>query len=290
MEGMSIVMAVGGLLVTLVMVAGSIWFVMRLMGGMNREAKERDRLLREGIQASARLMAVQMGGMTVTVGVHRHLQLQLQLEVTLQGRPPYPAHLTTMVSELQIPQLQPGAMLTVRVDRNDPMKIALEGAGAPAPQAYGGPPQQGGFAPPPPPPGGFGAPMGAFGAPPAYGAQQPYGGPQAYGGGMTPFGASPVVPAGAKIGLWIGVGGAVVGVLVAVIVVAVNVGGVGLGSASEGDSVCAQAVRCCEVVTAGNASAANCKNMGKLGVPSQVCESTLESMKASAKAQGKTCH
>jgi hypothetical protein len=107
--------------------------------------------------------------------------------------------------------------------------------------------------------------------------------------GMVPLGAAPVVPAGAKIGLWIGVGGALVGVIVAVIVVAVNVGGVGLGSASEGDSVCAQAVRCCEVVAGGNASAANCKNMGKLGVPSQVCESTLRSMKESAKAQGKTC-
>jgi len=165
------------------------------------------------------------------------------------------------------------------------MKIALEGAGAPAPQpqAYGVPQQQGGFGPPQPQ-GGFGAPMGAFGAPQAYGAQP------GYGGGMTPLGAAPVVPAGAKIGLWIGVGGALVGVIVAVIVVAVNVGGVGLGSASEGDSVCAQAVRCCEVVTGSNPSSANCKNMGKLGVPSQVCESTLKSMKESAKAQGKTCH
>jgi hypothetical protein len=125
MESMSILMTVGGLLVTVLAVGGSLWFVIRLMGGMNKDAKERERLLREGIQASARLMAVQMGGMTVTVGAHRHLQLQLQLEVTLQGRPPYPAHLTTMVSELQIPQLQPGAMLTVRIDRNDPMKIAL---------------------------------------------------------------------------------------------------------------------------------------------------------------------
>ena len=161
----------------------------------------------------------------------------------------------------------------MRVDRNDPLKIALEGAGAPAPQ----------------PQGGFGAPVGAFGAPQAYGVQPGYGAQPGYGGAMTPLGASPVVPAGAKIGLWIGVGGAVVGVLVAVIVVAVNVGGVGLGSASEGDSVCAQAVRCCEVVTGSNPSSANCKNMGKLGVPSQVCESTLKSMKESAKAQGKTC-
>jgi hypothetical protein len=78
-------------------------------------------------------------------------------------------------------------------------------------------------------------------------------------------------------------------VIVAVVVVLVNVGGAGLDRASEGESVCAQAIRCCEVVAAGNASAANCKNMGKLGVPKQVCESTLKSMSEAARAQGKTC-
>jgi hypothetical protein len=259
---------------------------------MNSAEVERQRLLREGIQASARILAVQMGGMTMQVGVHRHLQLQLHLEVQPQGRPPYQAMLTTMVSELQIPQLQPGAPLTVRIDPRDPNKLAVEGAGSPGPAAYGAPaaaygaPAAGYGAPAAgygAPPVGYGAP--GMGAPPAYGAPAPYGEP----GGMVPIGGVPRIPGGAKVGMWIGIGGAVVGVIVAVVVVLVNVMGVGLGSASEGNSVCAQAVRCCEVAAGSNPSAANCKNLGKLGVPASACESSLKSFRDSAKAQGRTC-
>lgn len=274
MGAAELVLILGSLVVTVLVVGGVLFGVVKMLGGMNKAAAEQQRLLREGIQAGARLHAVQMGGMTMTVGVHRHLQLVLQLEVQPPGRPPYPATLTTMVSELQVPQLQPGAQLTVRIDPMNPMNIALESAGAPAPApAYGAAP---GMAP------GFGPP----GAVPGYRAPAPgYGAP-----GMVAFGPGPTVPAGAKVGLWIGIGGAVVGVLVAVVVVLVNVVGVGLGEASEGDDVCAQAIRCCEVATASTPSSQkNCKNMGKLGVPKQVCEQTLESMRSMAQSQGKTC-
>jgi hypothetical protein len=106
---------------------------------------------------------------------------------------------------------------------------------------------------------------------------------------MVPVGGLPRIPAGARIGMWIGIGGALVGVIVAVVVVLVNVGGVGLGSASEGTSVCAKAVRCCETAAAGNASAANCKNLGKIGVPDSVCQQSLESFQQAAKSRGHTC-
>ena len=106
---------------------------------------------------------------------------------------------------------------------------------------------------------------------------------------MMPIGGLPRTPAGAKIGLWIGLAGGLIGIIVAVVVVLVNVGGVGLGSASEGNSVCAQAVRCCEVAAKGNASAANCKNLGKIGVPDSVCEQSLQSFRQAAKSEGRTC-
>jgi hypothetical protein len=254
-----------GLVVTVVVVGGTLFGVVKMLGRVDKAAAEQQRLLREGVQASARLVAVQMGGMTMTVGVHRHLQLHLQLEVHPPGQPPYPAMLTTMVSELQIPQLQPGAPLTVRIDRQNPANMAIEAAGAPAPQAYQGAPA------------GFGQP----GMHPGMPGMHP---------GMVAFAPAPVVPGGARVGLWIGVGGAILGVVVAVVVVLVNVVGVGLGGASEGDDVCAQAVRCCEVATASTPSSQrNCKNMGKLGVPKQACTQTLEAMRSMAAAQGKTC-
>jgi hypothetical protein len=280
---MGMFMSMGGLVVTLVVVGFAILTVVRVFGGLRRTEAERQRLLREGIQASARLLAVQMGGMTMTVGVSRHLQLRLQVEVQPPGRPPYQAMMTVMVSELQIPQLQPGALLTVRIDPRDGSKLALEGVGSPGAAAYGGAPA--GYGPPgmgaPPP---YGAPAGPYGAPAPYGAPVPYGEP-----GMVPIGGLPRTPAGAKIGLWIGLAGGLVGIIVAVVVVLVNVGGVGLGSASEGDSVCAQAVRCCEAAAKGNASAANCKNLGKIGVPASACQSSLDSFRQAAKSQGRTC-
>lgn len=267
METGGLVIVLVSVLFSVVVVGGVLFGVFKMLGGMNKAAAEQQRLLREGIQAGARLHAVQMGGMTMTVGVHRHLQLVLQLEVQPPGRPPYPATITTMVSELQIPQLQPGAQLSVRIDPRNPMNIALEAAGAPA--AHGGY-----------------APAGGFGQP----GMAPGFGPPGMAPGMVPLAPTPGVPAGAKVGLWIGIGGAVLGLVVTVVVVLVNVGGVGLGSADEGDSVCAQAVRCCEVATAQNpASQKNCKNMGKLGVPETVCTQTLQSMRDMAAAQGRTC-
>lgn len=271
--------------------------VFKLMSGLGKANAERDRLLREGVQCPARLLNVQMGGMVMTVGVHRHLQLQLQLEVQLPGRPPHRTMLTTMVSELQVPQLQPGAQLTVRVDRMDPNKVALEGVGAPA--GSFGAPAMGGYGAPPGvgAPGGYGAPLagygspGAFGAPPVgYGAPGAFGAPAAFHApGMVAIGGAPRIPTGAKIGMWVGIGGALLGVMVAVAVVMVNVDGVGLDSAGEGDSVCARAVRCCEAAAGTNASAANCKNLGKIGVPASACEQSLQSFREAASMQGRSC-
>ncbi len=108
-------------------------------------------------------------------------------------------------------------------------------------------------------------------------------------GQQQPFVAVPLSPGGSRMGLWLGCGGGALACVVALVVVMVNVGGVGLGSASQGNSVCARAVRCCETVAAHKPSAANCKNLGKIGVPDSVCESTLNSMKDVARSEGKTC-
>lgn len=297
MDATGVVVAVVGLLIAILVVAGVFLTIFKIFGGLKRQNQERDRLLREGIQASARVLNVQMGGMTMTVGVHRHLQLQIALEVHPQGRPPYQANLTTMVSELQIPQIQPGATLTVRHDPNNPMKLALEGVGAPAaqPQGYGAAPVAPGHA--------AGVAYGAQGYPPGQATPAAYAQPNAMGygptpaagaggypatGGMVPVQGMPSMPKGAKIGLVIGLIGAVVGIGVAVVVVAINVLGVDLSGAagSSGSEVCARAARCCEAI-GGPASA--CQNYGRVGVPDSACQTALEGYQSAASAQGKSC-
>ncbi|MGD0524630.1 MAG: hypothetical protein ABSE49_05785 [Polyangiaceae bacterium] len=278
MDSMGIMMSVGGLVVTLLVVGFSVFLFVRVFGGMRRAEAERQRLLREGIQAPARILALQMGGMTVQMGVQRNLQLRIQVEVQPPGRPPYQALITAMVSELQVAQLQPGAPVTVRIDPMNPANLALEAAGSFYPVGYAASPPAYGQ------PGmgmNVGMGMGGMGV--------PRGEPGNWPGAMVAIGGLPPTPAGAKIGMWIGIGGALVGVIVAVVVMAVNVGGVGLGSASEGSGVCAQAVRCCEVAAANSPSKANCKNLGKLGVPDSACQQSLDGFRQSAKAQGRSC-
>lgn len=264
-RAMELLPLLGIIVVVVVAAALPIFMVVRMLAGLGKADAERQRLLRDGVQASAQVLGVQMGGMTMIVHGHRHLQLQLSVKVHAPGRPPYVASMQPMISELQIPQVQPGAMLTVRVDRQNPMVLALEGVGGMVPVDYR---VQAPFAAP----AAFGAGGYGFGAP---------------GMAMLPI-ASPQVPAGAKVGLFVGLGGALVGVVVAVVVVLVNVGGVGLDSATEGSDVCAQAARCCELTASGPA-AQNCKNLGKLGVPKAACSQSLQSFRDLATSQGKTC-
>lgn len=262
------IFVVGMILVTTL----PMFFIMRrVFGGMRRQQAETQRLLQVGVPASAQVLAVQMGGMTVTTGVHRHLQLVLSLQVQAAGRPPYGASLTAVVSELQIPQLQPGAMVQVRIDPANPTKIALEAIGqAPGRAAMGGPAAAAAA-----------VPRMQYGAGPAVAA--PGGAP-----GLTPIQA-PRMPAGAKVGLIIGIVAALVGMGVAVTVTLVNVGGVGLDSTPDSSTVCGRAVACCQKVTPGGDAAAACQNLNKIGVPDEACQSSLDAFQRSAEAQGMTC-
>jgi len=308
MDAMGIIISVVVLVVTLLVVGGVFFTLYKIFGGMKRANQERERLLREGVQASARVLSVQMGGMTMTIGVHRHLQLQIGLEVQPAGRPPYQTTLTTMISELQIPQIQPGVLLTIRYDAQNPNKVALEGVGGapPAQMAPGMQGQPGGYGQPAPgqpapgqpgaygQPAGYGQPQQGYAQPGQYPGAQAYGAPQqGYGamgapgmGAMVPVQAMPGMPKGAKIGLVIGGIGAVVGIGVAVVVVAMNFLGTGTSDATEGSGVCAQAARCCETI-GGPATA--CANYGRVGVPDSACQTALEGYKSAAQAQGKSC-
>jgi hypothetical protein len=90
------------------------------------------------------------------------------------GSPPYQVNATLILSMLEIPRLQPGASVAVKIDPQDPQKVAIDLSQAPA--MPGMVPAMGamGFAPQPapaaygaPPPQAHGAPPPAFGAPPA---------------------------------------------------------------------------------------------------------------------------
>ncbi|MBI4700912.1 MAG: hypothetical protein HY744_07075 [Deltaproteobacteria bacterium] len=297
---------IAGLVITVVVVVGAFFTIFRVFGRLAGGEAARRRLLQIGRPAHARVLQVQMGSMTVTTGVNRQLELHLQLEVHFPGAAPYVAQLTSLVSELQIPQVQPGSWLGVRVDPANPHAMAIEATGLPPPAFPGAAATPGQAAPPggfgagpspypagygaaaPPagqwpgaPGGGFGAAAGAFGAP-GYGAAQPAVG---FGGvPMAPWPAAagaPVggfrLPLGAKIGLAIGLVGAVVGIGAAVMAVGWTSG---IGGPSE---VCEKVAACCRKLAGRSPAASNCDNYLKQSGPiaNEVCEQTLEAYRKS---------
>jgi hypothetical protein len=283
-----VVLTIVGLLIGIIVFGVILFTVWRVFGGLMKGQAEMQRLLQTGERATARVLEVQHAGMSVTAGAHRHVQLRIGLEVHPPGMPPFHTLLTTLVSELSIAQLVPGSTVTVRFDRQNPHKLALESVGAaaamvPAP-GYGAPghpqPAQG---PPGYGPAGYAQPAG-YAPGPGWGVGvAPGAGVPAAGIPVAPM----RVPRGAKIGLVLGLLGGLIGVGVGVVVVAVNVLGISLGG--DDDSICGQAAACCKIVSAGTPAESACDNYKKIGVPEDMCEKTLQGLRSAAAMQGKSC-
>lgn len=223
--------------------------VFRVVGKLLKGQAQDKQLLQTGAKGSAKVLSVQATGASVSYGGHRQPQVAMALEVHPAGGQPYQAQLVTYVSELQIPQIQPGAVLQIRYDHRNPQSLAIE--------AFGG----------------------TLDGAPADG--------QPIAAAAIPM-ARQSFPKGAIVGLLIGL----VGVGVAVYVVMVNVGGVGLDSKPDTDTICGKAAACCEVIRKASPNAAGadtCKNFGKIGVPDAACQSAYDGFKKSAEALKVTC-
>jgi len=239
---------IGVTLLSLVLV---VVVVRRVFGGLSRASAQRERLLREGTPAPATIVNLGMGRMTMQVGVHRHLEVQLLVQVEPPDRSPWQATLATMISELQVPQLQPGARIQVRYDPRDPSQLALEGIALP-------------------------------GAVPGLGA------PAAGGAPLMAPAPAPRMPLVAKIGLALGLLGGLVGVVVAVLVTGVFSFGLGHGTGKT-DSNCDRAIRCCRLVAGDDKTNPACANLGLPGVPDSVCSQALDTFQKAAASKDLVC-
>ncbi len=232
----------------------------RKLGALQRRAKEARRLHQVGAVAVGRVLALRMGSMVMTIDAHRHLELTIDVEVHPMGRPPYVASQTTLLSELHVPSLQPGATVQVRIDPANPVNVAVAAVGPssmlsgprPVASAWGACPTVLPIVPPLVP-GGVGAIIGfatvAMLVSMAFVAWFAMGGQTAVGPthGGTPRAAAPADP----------------------------------------DSVCGRAVRCCRAVAAG--STTHCDALGNGAVPESACQSTLEGFERAAQATGRSC-
>lgn len=244
-----------------------VFILWRVLGGIMKGQKQANKLLQTGMAAPGQILGVQPTGASMSVGGHRMPQINVVVQVYPPGGQAYQTQVRTYVSELQIPQVQPGAICQVRYDRTNPSLIAIEGfGGSPPPELAGQVPQAA-------------APMG-------------FGGPAAPAGGGMAVPATPMmrqgIPKAAILSIFI----ALIGVAVAGYVVMVNVGGVGLDTDGSTGGVCGKAAACCQKIVDKSGAGANadtCKNLKKVGVPDSACQTALDGFKKSAEALKITC-
>ncbi len=232
--------------------------VVAILLTLMRRQDKTSQLLQTGTPARGRILQIAPTGSSIAVMGHRHLQLQITCEVT-QGMAPYTASFTQHISEVQLPSVQPGAFVELRIDPANPSRMAIASV---VPQ--GQPMQQ---------PGGWGQPQGSFGAPIAIGVSQPN------VRSAIPFIVIMLVVTTVPT----------LGILWYVFRSSSPFGFPSGGEqkdtpAGSGGDTCEQAAKCCKVVTPQGGVCDNYKNMPEAG-----CRSALDGLKQSAKAMKKTC-
>ncbi len=98
-----------------------LFFVFRMVSGVMRGAKQTQQLLATGVPAQARILQI---GETGTY-INNNPAVDILMEVMPQGRPPYQVQTRMVVSLIRLPSIQPGNIVPVKYDPNDPTKVAL---------------------------------------------------------------------------------------------------------------------------------------------------------------------
>lgn len=113
--------------------------VVVIVGGLMKSQAKTDQLLTTGMPARGRILGIAHTGGSVAVMGHRHLRLHITAEVRPQAGMPYTTTFEQLISELQIPSVQPGVEVELRIDPQNPNRVALAATGvAQAPMGGGG--------------------------------------------------------------------------------------------------------------------------------------------------------
>ena len=115
---LTIVIIVAVILIILVSFLPMIIIFRKVFGGI----KKTNQLLATGEAAQAKILRMWDTGATL----NDNPQVGLLLEVYAPNRLPYQVETKHFVSRLRIPQVQPGAFVNVKIDRQDAAQIALD--------------------------------------------------------------------------------------------------------------------------------------------------------------------
>ena len=89
---------------------------------MNQQAQAGQAVVADGVAATATVLAAAQTGALVNFDPG----VRLDLLVTVPGQPPYPVSLDTVVPQIHLARVQPGASVPVRVARTDRDQVILD--------------------------------------------------------------------------------------------------------------------------------------------------------------------
>lgn len=81
-------------------------------------------LLQTGVAGTATITGMTQGGTMVNY----QPVIEFDLEVTVQGKDPYAVKHKEAVAQMLLPQVQPGKTIAVKVDPEDPSRLAIDWA------------------------------------------------------------------------------------------------------------------------------------------------------------------
>lgn len=84
------------------------------------------KILQHGRPAAAVVMSIGENSQGGTVTINDQPYLNLQLEVRDGNKNPYTVSLDTVIPRASVPQFQPGTVIPIKIDPEDPMKIAID--------------------------------------------------------------------------------------------------------------------------------------------------------------------
>jgi len=97
---------------------GLIFFIFRMVNKRNQQILN---LRATGLDGTAEILSLQDTGMLV----NNNPRVQIKMLVTPQNGEAYEVDTAMIVSMLQIPQVQPGSVVAVKIDSNDPQKVVF---------------------------------------------------------------------------------------------------------------------------------------------------------------------
>ena len=118
-----VVMVLFSLVVTVLSMALPLGILYVVFKTMSANAAAERELMEKGTPAAATITAVGQTGMFI----NNNPQVQIVLEVVPEEGEPYTATVTKVLQLIQLPQVQPGKLVDVRIDPENPKRMVIVG-------------------------------------------------------------------------------------------------------------------------------------------------------------------